>query len=549
MSVGAPASGELTSALAAWRAALGEEHVLEASAAARYAVDTSRLARHIPAAIRPADADQVAEAVRIAARHRVPIYPVSTGRNWGYGTANPAADGCVVLDLSRMRRIEVDEALGVATVEPGVTQRDLHDWLDARGLPFLVPVTGAGPDGSLVGNALERGYGITPIADHFQAVTAVEAVLPDGERYRTPLSAMGATRADRAYKWGIGPYLDGLFAQGAFGVVTSLSIALARRPERTVGFYFWLAKDEDLEAAVVAVREVLRRLPGVVGGINLMNDVRILAMSVDYPEGQVRPGATLTRAQIASLSRGLEVGPWTGAGAIYGTREIAAAAKTVVRRLLRPVVRRLVFVERTWLQRARRLIAFLPTSLSARLDLTASKVAGSLDLMAGQPTGIALPLAYWRAHRRPESGAPIDPARDGCGLLWYPPLVPIDPATVRAFVGMAKRVCAAHGMEAPITLTSQSERCFDSTVPILFRRDDPDSAARADACWRSLFDEGRRLGLLPYRVGSGQMDGVVDPTLPYWRTVAALRSALDPASIVSPGRYGGPDVRAPRRSR
>jgi hypothetical protein len=57
----------------------------------------------------------------------------------------------------------------------------VHARLDP--LPFLVPVTGAGPNCSLLGNALERGDGVVPHADHFGAVTALAAVLPDGEMY------------------------------------------------------------------------------------------------------------------------------------------------------------------------------------------------------------------------------------------------------------------------------------------------------------------------------------------------------------------------------
>src|SRR5207253_5916875 len=140
----------------------------------------------------------------------------------------PVTEGCVVLDLSGLDRIlDMDGEFGLVTVEPGVTQQRLHDHLARRGHPFLVPVTGAGPHCSLIGNALERGYGITPYADHFAAVTALQAVLPDGRLYRSALSELGGTEVDRAFKWGIGPFLDGLFAQGSFGIVTQMTIALA----------------------------------------------------------------------------------------------------------------------------------------------------------------------------------------------------------------------------------------------------------------------------------------------------------------------------------
>ena len=74
-------------------------------------------------------------------------------------------------------------------------------------------MTGAGPTCSLVGNALERGYGITPYTDHFAAVTDIEAVLPDGSVYRTALREIAGDELARLFKWGIGPHTAGLFAQ------------------------------------------------------------------------------------------------------------------------------------------------------------------------------------------------------------------------------------------------------------------------------------------------------------------------------------------------
>lgn len=94
----------------------------------------------------------------------------------------------VILDLSGLTAIlDFDAELGVVTLEPGVTQALLAEFLDRHAHPYLVPVTGAGPQCSLIGNALERGYGVTPHTDHFAAVTDLEAVLADGSVYQTRL--------------------------------------------------------------------------------------------------------------------------------------------------------------------------------------------------------------------------------------------------------------------------------------------------------------------------------------------------------------------------
>ncbi len=203
-------SQKLDAALEAWIALLGEKRVIAGSAAQdRYGVCTMPIRRRIPAAILPGTAAQVAASVKIAHQHDVPLYPISSGRNWGYGSANPVVDGCVVLELSRLDRIiDFDRDLGLVTLEPGVTQQSLYEYLQKEAPDFVVPVTGAGPECSVLANTLERGYGITPYADHFGAMTRLEAILPDGTLYRTPLTEMGGELADKAFKWGVGPYLS-----------------------------------------------------------------------------------------------------------------------------------------------------------------------------------------------------------------------------------------------------------------------------------------------------------------------------------------------------
>ena len=75
--------------------------------------------RMVSAAVAPANVEEVQAVMRIANTFKIPIYPISTGKNLGYGGSAPAYSGSVVLDLKRMNRVlEVNEKNAYALVEP-----------------------------------------------------------------------------------------------------------------------------------------------------------------------------------------------------------------------------------------------------------------------------------------------------------------------------------------------------------------------------------------------------------------------------------------------
>ena len=436
----------------------------------------------------------------------------------------------MLVDLSRMNKIRSFNAeLGLMALEPGVTQRTLRDWLDAHGLDFMVPTTGAGPGCSIIGNALERGYGITPLADHFGAVTALEAVLADGSVYRSPMAEQGGFDG---FRWGVGPYLDGIFSQGNAGIVTGMTVALARRPERVEAFYFWLDHDSRLEAAVDATRCLLQDAGANLGGVNLLSAARVQAMSAQRAVGTPPPSAGSAA--------------WIGMGAIYGTHRHAAATRALIRRGLRGIALRVVFMTSARAQRLNAWFRWIPGARARQFGDTLTAIQQSLALLEGVPSEVALPLAYQQTSAPPQRD--LHPSRDGCGLLWYAPIVPLSGADVRCFVDLVRGICTAHRFDAPLTLTSLSERCFDCTLPLLFDRADASACARAEACWDALFERGREAGFLPYRMHVRNAASLAIEGSPYWRLVGQIKTALDPLDLLSPGRWptDTPPVRSSR---
>ena len=207
-------------ALTAWSTVLGPDNVVTEAPALRAAETGTFLSTHrIPAIIRPGSRQEVQECLRIANRCDTPVYPISSGRNWGYGSRMPPADGCVLMDLGRMNRIvDFSESLAYVTVEPGVTQAQLFAFLAERGSNLWMDATGASPQCSLIGNTVDRGFGHTPYGDHIAHVCGLEVVLPTGDVVETGFARFPSAQAAPVYRWGVGPALDGLFSQSNYGI-------------------------------------------------------------------------------------------------------------------------------------------------------------------------------------------------------------------------------------------------------------------------------------------------------------------------------------------
>src|SRR6516225_2749697 len=110
----------------------------------------------------PADREQAINIVKWAYANKIKTRTVSTDNNWGYNTFIKNDFSGLTINLSKLNRIiDFDDETGCITLEPGVTQGQLKKFLNEKGLNLIAPTTGAGPDCSIIGNILERGYGVT----------------------------------------------------------------------------------------------------------------------------------------------------------------------------------------------------------------------------------------------------------------------------------------------------------------------------------------------------------------------------------------------------
>ena len=155
-------------------------------------------ATNVPSAVvSPTSVEDVQAVVRIANEYRIPLWPIGRGKNNGYGGAAPQVRGSVMLSFRNMNRVlEINEELGYAIVEPGVSWYDLHDAIKAGGHDLVASIVDIGW-GGVVSNTLEHGLTYMPYSIDQASHCGFEVVLPDGDLCAPARAPWTTTRPGR----------------------------------------------------------------------------------------------------------------------------------------------------------------------------------------------------------------------------------------------------------------------------------------------------------------------------------------------------------------
>jgi 4-cresol dehydrogenase (hydroxylating) len=484
----------------------------------------------------PTTTEQVQFAALIVSAHGVVLYPISRGKNWGYGDACPTTDGAAIVDLSRMNQIvEVNTDLAYCVVEPGVSQKELFDYLKENDTGLWMDATAAGPDASLVGNTVDRGFGHTRYGDHFLTCCGMEVVLADGRVVRTGFGHYPNARAAQVHRYGVGPMLDGLFCQSNLGIVTRIGLWLQPAPEAFEFFYFQAPNEEDLATLVDRLRPL--RLDGTLKtAVHIANDFRVLAGRAGYPWEEANDQTPLPHDVRMSLRRRSSAQAWQGSGSISGEARQVRAAKKALRRALRGAAKvrfvsdwKLELVERV----TRNLNRFgLAKALALKLDI----LRPNYDLLKGIPTPEPLVGPQWRLRNPPDDG-PCDPLDPGCGLYWISPVMPMLGSEATELRELVEPIFAEHGFDMIVSFNLLTERSLVAIFNIAFDQSVQGEPERASKCYDALVKAMQGAGFYPYRAGLQGMEKLWSGDPEYWDVLSDIKRALDPEDIIARGRY------------
>lgn len=501
-------------------------------------------ARSSAAEIQVASTPALRRIVAQARASSMPLYPFSTGLNWGYGSRSPVADGCVLLDLSRMNRIlnadEISIDNPVAVIEPGVTQQQLYEFLQRRCPELTFNVTGAGRDTSIIGNALDRGVGYTgPRKDD---LFGLELVTGTGEVLRTGFRRLGEeSPLAHCHPFGLGPILDGLFFQGNFGIVTSACFRLYPRRPSEVAVSLALRDAANLPLFISELARLKRE--GLLTSVTHIGNRARTHSSMAYGitrylenECGFTPEAALIEAD-----RALNVvapNEWASLASVTGNRGQVRAALFEIWRRTRKFARLMVVTDGI-LDLGYALTHRLRAIPFARANAAAIAAMRPLHKLAlGVPTDVAIENLLWKFGHTSNRAAELDQSR--CGLLFINPALPLDGKVVAEVVDGMTAVAKRFEHVLYMTLNVETPTSLVAVVNLLFDRSSADETERAHRCADALLEFIRSRGLEVYRARADMMDKIVANTPEYWSTVRALKQVFDPDNIIAPGRYNLP---------
>ncbi|MBL4746992.1 MAG: FAD-binding oxidoreductase [Flavobacteriaceae bacterium] len=470
------------------------------------------------------------------------IYTVSSGKNWGYSAQEPSFDKAILLKLSRLTTIEeYDNKQGTVTVSAGVTQEQLYNFLQEQGGDFWMDATGSSPKCSIIGNTLERGFGHTPSGDHFAQVCAFEIILADGSTINTGFKQFtknGITPvAANCYKWGIGPYVDGLFTQSNFGIVTKMTVWLMPKPEHFEAFFISIKDNDKLPILIDALQPL--KLSGIIkSSAHIGNDHKAIQALSFYPWKKTNGQVPLPEALKDKLKKQFMVNTWSVSGAFYGTKAEVKVWKKILKKAMKGVADDIKFIDELTLSIAIKMKSLL--SLFTNIDFNANipLLEKVFRLKQGVPTNYFIPSSYWRKKTPPKLDDNIDPTKDNVGLLWLAPIAPIDGKHVKIMSDIIHNIQLKYGYEPGLSITLLTERALDCVISLVYDRDIEGEDAKALACHDELFEILTSKGYFPYRLSSHAHDAYQKINSSLAPQLKKIKQVLDEGNILSPKKYG-----------
>lgn len=494
----------------------------------------------IIAIISPENIDSLRECLKILNTNKIPVYTISRGKNWGYGSKVPILTDSVLIDLSKLNKIlDYNEKLGFVTIEPGVTFQQLFDFLRENNSNLIISITGGSKDSSLIGNALDRGIGTGLYADRFSSVCNLEVLLSNGEVINTGFGRFGDNVISKVYRWGLGPSLDGLFSQSNLGIVTKMTMWLMPIPNNFQLLFYKVINQNNLPRLIDALQEL--SIQGLVRPtITIYNDFRIVSSLKQYPWNQCNPQIDSPESVMKLLKEDIGIndliGSWNGEISIRSANsEHGYIQYNIIKEAIKPYVSDITLVEINKEDILNKLRAHYYNNFKdPEKNIIKSFLLGKY---IGIPNDLAIKQTYWR--KKTPIPLNMNPDKDKCGIIWICPIVPFTGADIELAIKIIQQTIEKYFFEPSISLQCMSERAINIIASISWDRESEQDEKNSSICYEEVNELLNKNGYYAYRDTTLSMklkqNQNVDNS--YNHLMQRIKNTFDPANILSPGRY------------
>ncbi|NOT80819.1 MAG: FAD-dependent oxidoreductase [Bacteriovoracaceae bacterium] len=465
----------------------------------------------------PHSEKEIIQAVHQAQESNRSIHCFSAGFNWGYGTNSAIDNQAIHLDLSQMNQIiSFDKDLGILKIEPGVTQGDLQAYLEKNNYDYHVPNNGAGHRASIMGNALERGFGIAPLQDHASSILSIRGILSDGSIYESALKEIDPKLAD-CFSWGVGPQLDKMVSQSSWIIVTEMSIQLKKRQECT-DIILLTFSEAQLGQIILMLQNLMSEMEGSIGSIKIFNRKQV-----------IKNNDSLINRIFFSYDE------WFLTIVIYShslTRNsIIKLTKKRIRQFLKAKVSILNSGKIHFLTK---LFSLIPGNESSEHFFKIKDLNEMMNLARGRTSEVGfkaldVDFDYLKNDQ-------FDFAKFDKKLVWFSPICPLIPARALQLIDLVRTLNVDSEFKfKTYTWTILNQRTLALVMPIVY---DFDKNENFWEWYKKIHIEMKEKGFIPYRFHNEMMPTLREDLLPhYYGHVKKFENAMNPNSLILKGRY------------